>query len=203
MVYNLTIYSDFLKGTGRYYHYYQVDYKLLNDKIMQYYHIFTYEETERKYAQKFAPHEMIDGIKEFDVAIDYEYKLDSEEVIKNVLKYHEDIITFNQDDYNDSGSSKFIVTLDKVLEENKYKFNVDFNDESGGHFDLQVFALTDKEEVFPFYGVYHYELQRGAYSTITYEQIEKNVKIKSFYYKLNYYNSEDGKFTSFTGKIEN
>ena len=203
MVYNLTIYSDFLKGTGRYYHYYQVDYKLLNDKIMQYYHIFTYEETERKYAQKFAPHEMIDGIKEFNVAINYEYKLDSEEVINKVLKYHEDIIGFKVNiDYFNGNNGEFIVNLDKVEEENKYKFGIDFS-ETSGHFDFQAFIETSYGEVYPFYGIYHYELQRGNYSTITYEKVDESIKIKAFYYILNYYSSNNEEYSTFAGIINN
>lgn len=189
MVYNITFYSDFLRGTGRYYHYYQVDYKDSENTIHQYYHVFDYSETERKYAQKFAPHEIIDGINEIDCAIEYEYKLDDINPITNVLKYHEDIIKYNKSDFNElCDSDLFNVSLDKIEKENKYKFTISVEENLfSGHFDFQAFALTKDGSVFPFYGIYHYEVQRGDYLTLSYEEIDKKIEVVSFYYILNYY----------------
>lgn len=209
MYYNITLYCDFLRGTGRYFHYYQVDYKNQNDKYVQYYHIFDYSETYRKYAQKFAPHERTDGIKEIAVSIDYEYKLDSEEVINDNLKYHEDIITFDQTKYDyckglTLETNPFIVSMDKIDSENKYKFNVISTSEGNiGHFDMQVFAITKDGEIFPFYGIYHYELQRGSYSTLSYEEVINSFEISEFFFELRYFKDESGNFENYCQIIPN
>lgn len=206
MIYNITFYSDFLRGTGRYYHYYQVDYKDLDDKIHQYYHVFDYSETERKYAQKFAPHEVINGISEVDVAIEYEFILDSVEPITNVLTYHEDIIKYNDiKDLNSSNDNLFEVILDKISEDNKYKFSINIIEEiNSGHFDFQAFALTSDGKVFPFYGIYHYEVQRGDYSTLSYEEIDSSINISSFIYVIKYYKDNANNPSEIVfGKINN
>lgn len=202
MYYNFTIYSDFLRGTGRYYHYYQVDYKTNNDTIIQYYHVFDYTETERKYAQKFAPHERIDKLDEFNVAIDYEYKLDSEVVINETLKYHEDIIKLEDLDKYVNSDNIFDVILDKIDSENKYKFTIKFSEELG-HFDFQAFIKTTDGEIFPFYGIYHYELKRGNYTTLSYEELASNIKIDEIYYKIIYYSNESANGLNYYGIIKN
>ena len=144
--------------------------------------MFDYTETERKYAQKFAPHERIDNLDDFSVAIDYEYKLDSEVVINETLKYHEEIIKIEDISKYVNSDNIFNVILDKIDSENKYKFTINFSEELD-HFDFQAFIKTTDGKLFPFYGIYHYELKRGNYTTLSYEELASNIKIDEIYYK--------------------
>lgn len=196
MYYSLTVYSDFLKGTSRYYNYYQVDY-LTDDGIKQYYHNFVFEDADkRKYAQNFLPYQKIDEIKSFDVLFSYEYK-ENEEVIKNDLKYHEEILKLTEEEKKlISKFSEFNFYVDtKVIDENNigYKINLDINDIETGHLDFQTWIETGDGDILPFYGVYHYQTERGNYKDVGYEKLDINTKIKKMYLKIEHYSENNNK----------
>ena len=152
---SITVFCDFLKGSGRYYHYYQVDYTSNDDEIDQYYHVFNNQDgDERKYYQ-------------------------------NVITLDEDLDEFKTE-INDF---EFIVN-EVVKEEEDYNlYNIFFNigDLKGGHIDLQTWIETSDNQLFPFVGIYHYQLDRGNYETYGYERIDKKVNVNKVYFKVNYY----------------
>lgn len=190
---SITVFCDFLKGSGRYYHYYQVDYTSNDDEIDQYYHVFNNQDgDERKYSQNFLPYYKFSGVKNIDVLFEYEFSLDNINVVTQEVKYHEDVITLDEDldefktEINDF---EFIVN-EVVKEEEDYNlYNIFFNigDLKGGHIDLQTWIETSDNQLFPFVGIYHYQLDRGNYETYGYERIDKKVNVNKVYFKVNYY----------------
>lgn len=191
--YSLVIYANFLQGTSRYYNYFQVDYKTINDEIKQYYHNFTFEDSvERNYAQRFLPIQQLDELVEFDVLFNYEYKI-GEEKIENDLLYHEDVLKLSDDDMSKAlnENDDFSFTYDAINgENNKLKINLEFSELNGGHLDFQTWIKTKSGNVVPFYGVYHYQVERGSFKTISYEVLG-NVEIDEIYIKINYYSLDN------------
>lgn len=187
MYYSLVIYSDFLRGTSRYYNYYQVDYET-ESKIEQYYHNFVFEDAnKRKYAQRFLPFQKLDEIKKIDVLFSYEYK-NLEEEVKDELKYHEKILNFSTSITNvTNNENAFNFTVDEVsLDEGYgYKVNLDFDCFNSGHIDFQTWIVDEKEELVPFFGVYHYQVERGNYRSISYEELSD--RISKIYLQLVYH----------------
>lgn len=188
LYYSLIIYSDFLQGNSRYYNYYQVDYKTINNEINQYYHNFTFEDAnQRSYAQRFLPFQKVNEINEFDVLISYEYKKNDEKIVNDLL-YHEDILKLSDKDVNNAlnESDFYDFSYDFISDEiNKLKINLCFNELNSGHLDFQTWIKTENGKLVPFFGVYHYQVERGNYKTISYEEI--NEQISEIYIKINYY----------------
>lgn len=204
MHHSLTIYSNFLKGTGRYYHYYQVDYLTNDGDIEQYYHLFNMTDNdERKYSQNFLPYYKFSGVKEFDVLFEYEYILNEEKIV-NQIKYHEDVLSFEEDEkkYSDTLENVEIKYNEIFKDEKKfYNINIDFEELDSGHIDLQSWILTSNGELYPFFGVYHYQLDRGDYNSIEYDEIDKNLEIEKIYFKINHY--YDDKVDSYLYQMKN
>lgn len=187
--YSLVIYANFLQGTSRYYNYYQVDYKTINNEIKQYYHNFTFEDSvDRNYAQRFLPVQQLDELVEFDVLFNYEYKKDDEKIEKDLL-YHEDVLKLSDDDISKAlnESDSFSFTYDDINgETKKLKINLEFSDLELGHLDFQTWIKTKNGKIIPFYGVYHYQVERGSFKTISYEELG-NIEIDEIYIKINCY----------------
>ena len=204
MYHSLTIYSNFLKGTGRYYHYYQVDYLTNSGDIEQYYHLFNITDNdERKYSQNFLPYYKFSGVKEFDVLFEYEYIINEEKIV-NQIKYHEEVLTIDEskENYSDKLEDVDIKYSELLKDERKYyNINIDFKDLNSGHIDLQSWILTSDGKLYPFLGIYHYQLDRGNYDSIGYEEIDKNIEIVKIYFKINHYYDE--KVDSYLYQIKN
>ena len=91
--------------------------------------------------------------------------------------------------YSNRDVENYQKELDSIIEEdsNKYKVTINFSDLENGHFDFQAWFKLTSGEVVPFFGVYHYEVKRGSFVTLSYEKLPKDIVIKELYYTLNYY----------------
>ena len=190
---SLTFYSFIIKNdiTNRQNIYYQVDYKF--DEVNSYYHIFDYKDREeRQYIQNFLPYNKLNQelLNSVDVLVRYSYDKNNENIIKEI-KYHEDIIKFSDDKYNDLNSSDFLLMISKIDNLNSYKLSFSFDSEkfNNGHFDVQTF-LKFNDTVYPFYGLYNYGVEAMEYVTYSSEDFEDEFVPSEVYWEIHYYDNE-------------
>lgn len=198
--YAITIYANIVSGTGRYFNYYQVDWTTDTGRIDQYYHIFMEDARKRSYAQNFFPYNYVYGasITKVDVLFDYEY-LQAEESIEVKAKYSEELMNLQASELSDS---KFVNSLEnyqiellaikrKAEDFIRFKLNIRFLDlKESSHIDFQSWIVTDKDEIYPFYGIYHYQLDNGDYISVGDEMIEDIIKFKEMFCKIKYYHQD-------------
>lgn len=199
--YAITIYANIIAGTGRYFNYYQVDWTTDTGKIDQYYHIFNEDARKRSYAQNFFPYNYVYGslITKIDVLFDYEY-LQQEESVEAKIMYSEDLLTLNASELD---SSKFASTLEnyqieliaikrKMEDFNRFKLNIGFlNLDQDSHIDFQSWIVTNDDKIYPFYGIYHYQLNNGDYISVGDEMIDNIIDFKEMFCKIKYYHNSD------------
>lgn len=199
--YAITIYANIIAGTGRYFNYYQVDWTTDTGRIDQYYHIFNEDARKRSYAQNFFPYNYVYGslITKIDVLFDYEY-LQQEESVEAKIMYSEDLLTLNASELD---SSKFASTLEnyqieliaikrKMEDFNRFKLNIGFlNLDQESHIDFQSWIVTNDDKIYPFYGIYHYQLSNGDYISVGDEMIDNIIDFKEMFCKIKYYHNRD------------
>ncbi|MDD2492912.1 MAG: hypothetical protein PHY83_03105 [Bacilli bacterium] len=199
--YAITIYANIIVGTGRYFNYYQVDWTTDTGRIDQYYHIFNEDARKRSYAQNFFPYNYVYGslITKIDVLFDYEY-LQQEESVEAKIMYSEDLLTLNASELD---SSKFASTLEnyqieliaikrKMEDFNRFKLNIGFlNLDQESHIDFQSWIVTNDDKIYPFYGIYHYQLSNGDYISVGDEMIDNIIDFKEMFCKIKYYHNSD------------
>ncbi|MDD3348254.1 MAG: hypothetical protein PHD85_01205 [Bacilli bacterium] len=199
--YAITIYANIIAGTGRYFNYYQVDWTTDTGRIDQYYHIFNEDARKRSYAQNFFPYNYVYGslITKIDVLFDYEY-LQQEESVEAKIMYSEDLLTLNASELD---SSKFASTLEnyqieliaikrKMEDFNRFKLNIGFlNLDQESHIDFQSWIVTNDDKIYPFYGIYHYQLSNGDYISVGDEMIDNIIDFKEMFCKIKYYHNSD------------
>lgn len=186
LLYSITVYMNFLKGerTNRLYSYYQFDYYLENGNFLYDYHLFdSIDGAYRNYSQNFMPYYNLGyKIKNFNFLVKYTYDMKNSETNKNEsyekeYSFSENIITFDNTQEYTQDFNKYIIEVN--TKENKsekyksYKLNVSINDNTEGHIDMQAFAVS-KENVYPLYGLYHYDLSNGNYYAVSDEKINSN-----------------------------
>ena len=198
--YSITIYSNIKTGNSRYFNYYQVDWTTDTNYIDQYYHIFVEDARKRSYAQNFFPYNYIEGnrIKTIDVMFDYEYVIDE---IKTITKatYSEEIMNISKNDLDDL---KFVEELQnydiKLLGEkrpeedfNRFKLNIGFIDLNEiSHIDFQSWIVTKDQEIYPFFGIYHYQLTNVDFISVSDETVSDAISCDELYCQIKYYYSD-------------
>ncbi len=190
--YAITIYSDFNKGerTSRHYSYYQVDYYTNDSKMEQYYHLFDYitDGTERSYAQQFLPYNKLsDTLKELFVKFEYSYMI-GEVVYERELTFKEEVIIFDDRKNYLTEISDYSVNISKTLddkENSRFKLSLNVNKEKEGHLDFTAFVKLSDGNIYPLYGLYHYNFERGNYASVSDTIINGNVEIVNVYYVFN------------------
>ncbi len=199
--YAITIYANIVEGTGRYFNYYQVDWTTDTGKIDQYYHIFQEDARKRSYAQNFFPYNYVYGnqITKVDVLYDYEYLI-QEESIATKVKYSEEMMMLPTSELT---SLKFVDSLEnyqieliaskrKTEEFNRFKLNIHFvNLEETSHIDFQSWIVTSDGDIYPFYGIYHYQIDSGDFISVGDEMIDDIIDFKEMFCKIKYYNHEE------------
>ena len=199
--YAITIYANIVAGTGRYFNYYQVDWTTDTGKIDQYYHIFKEDARKRSYAQNFFPYNYVDGkqITKVDILYDYEYLLQEEKIAAKV-QYSEEMMRLMPSELTDS---KFVNSLENYQIElialkrkteavNRFKLNIRFIDlEEASHIDFQSWIVTNDGDIYPFYGIYHYQIDNGDFISVGDEIIADIIDFKEMFCKIKYYHQDE------------
>ena len=199
--YAITIYANIVAGTGRYFNYYQVDWTTDTGKIDQYYHIFKEDARKRSYAQNFFPYNYVDGkqITKVDILYDYEYLLQEEKIVAKV-QYSEEMMRLMPSELTDS---KFVNSLENYQIElialkrkteavNRFKLNIRFIDlEEASHIDFQSWIVTNDGDIYPFYGIYHYQIDNGDFISVGDEIIADIIDFKEMFCKIKYYHQDE------------
>jgi len=199
--YAITIYANIVAGTGRYFNYYQVDWTTDTGKIDQYYHIFKEDARKRSYAQNFFPYNYVDGkqITKVDILYDYEYLLQEEKIAAKV-QYSEEMMRLTPSELTDS---KFVNSLENYQIElialkrktevvNRFKLNISFIDlEEASHIDFQSWIVTNDGDIYPFYGIYHYQIDNGDFISVGDEIIADIIDFKEMFCKIKYYHQDE------------
>lgn len=199
--FSITIFSNIITGTKRYFNYYQIDYQTDENIINQYYHIFESDAKKRNYAQNFFPYNYIEGnyLSKIDVLFNYEYMIGEQKTVAD-LKYSEEMFTLNVDEI---ATKDFVDRLDnfdinlicihKNTEDfNRFKLNIYFNElEENSHIDFQSWIVTKDKKIYPFYGIYHYQINNGDFISIGDQTIERIIDFDSIYCKVKYYNNNE------------
>lgn len=199
--YAITIFANIVSGTGRYFNYYQIDWATDTNKIDQYYHIFNEDARKRSYAQNFFPYNYVSGktLTKIDVLFDYEY-LQGETSVTNKIMYSEELMSLTT---NELESTKFLpslanyqIDLKAVKRANesfvRFKLDISFDDlEEQGHLDFQSWIVTNDNHIYPFYGIYHYQLNNGDYISIGDETVDNIIDFKEMFCKLKYYHHDE------------
>lgn len=199
--YAITIYANIVAGTGRYFNYYQVDWTTDTGKIDQYYHIFKEDARKRSYAQNFFPYNYVDGkqITKVDILYDYEYLLQEEKIAAKV-QYSEEMMRLTPSELTDS---KFVNSLENYQIElialkrktevvNRFKLNIRFIDlEEASHIDFQSWIVTNDGDIYPFYGIYHYQIDNGDFISVGDEIIADIIDFKEMFCKIKYYHQDE------------
>ncbi|HRT68770.1 MAG TPA: hypothetical protein P5173_00965 [Bacilli bacterium] len=199
--YAITIYANIVAGTGRYFNYYQVDWTTDTGKIDQYYHIFREDARKRSYAQNFFPYNYVDGkqITKVDILYDYEYLLQEEKIAAKV-QYSEEMMRLMPSELTDS---KFVNSLENYQIElialkrkteavNRFKLNIRFIDlEEASHIDFQSWIVTNDGDIYPFYGIYHYQIDNGDFISVGDEIIADIIDFKEMFCKIKYYHQDE------------
>lgn len=200
--YAITVYSDFKKEnrTSRHYSYYQVDYYTNDSNRNQYYHFFDYatDGTERSYAQQFLPYNKLsDKLKEVIVMFEYSFMI-GEVVYEEKCTFKEEMISFDSNKNYLDEITDYNVSISKTLDENqnsRFKLAIDINHEKVGHLDFTAFVKLNDGNIYPLYGLYHYNFDRGNYVSVSDTVIKGDVEIENVYYVFNEY-STDGNVNS-------
>lgn len=209
LLYSITLYMDFEKGnrTSRYYEYYQMDYYLDNGKFGTHYHDFDrIDGAQRKYGQNFMPYYNIgSNIQYFNFLSQYSFMMknenDKDVLYEKELKYKEEIITFesdanyiviNKNNNNEMFDFKFVKQSNEGEKYNRYKLNIypEFNGDKSfvGHLDIQCFIKCG-EDIYPYLGLYHYNIQNGDYVSVSDELLDKTYNIEKLYFIINKYDN--------------
>lgn len=195
--YSITIYSDFKKEnrTSRHYSYYQVDYYTNDLKLEQYYHFFDYitDGTERSYAQQFLPYNKLsDKLKEIIVMFEYSFMI-GEVVYEEKCTFKEEIIEFDKSQNYLNESNDYNVAISKNLDQDgnsRFKLSIDINHAREGHLDFTAFVELSDGNVYPLYGLYHYNFERGNYLSVSDTVLKGDIEIENIYYVFNEYLSD-------------
>ena len=196
--YAITIYSDFKKEnrTSRHYSYYQVDY--YTDKLNQYYHFFDYatDGTERSYAQQFLPYNKLsDRLKEIVVMFEYSFMI-GEVVYEEKCTFKEEMISFDNSKEYLNEINDYNVSITKTLDEDensRFKLSININHNRKGHLDFTAFVKLSDGNIYPLYGLYHYNFDRGNYLSVSDTIIKGDVEIENIYYVFNEYLTDETK----------
>ena len=200
LLYSMTIYMDFYKGerTNRFYEYYQIDYYLQDDTFGYDYHLFdNIDGAKRIYGQNFMPYYNIGGIvKNIKYQIKYSFDLKNKETneietFNKVINYSEDLIIFDDKaNYLETFEDYTFEFLDCSIDgekNNRYKLNMFINNNKEGHIDMQSFIECKDGKVYPYLGIYHYNLERGSFNSVSDDKLDKVYEISKVYYIINYY----------------
>lgn len=190
--YAITIYSDFKKEerTSRHYSYYQVDY--YTNELNQYYHFFDYatDGTERSYAQQFLPYNKLsDKLKEIIVMFEYSFMI-GEVVYEEKCTFKEEMINFDENIIYLQEINEYSVNISKTLDEDKnsrFKLSININHDRVGHLDFTAFVKLSDGNIYPLYGLYHYNFDRGNYLSVSDTVIKGDIEIENVYYVFNEY----------------
>lgn len=178
--------------TERFYDYYQVDYITESGKYDNYYHQYNYiDKSERSYGQNFLPqYDFKEELKTVNVLVKYRFTKNNEELVKEI-KFKEEIIKFNIDNYNNINNNKYYVNLVKTKNDNedfnRYKLEINFDNLiTKGHFDIQTWVEID-DKIYPFVGYYHYRPNHGNIYSTTDIKMTAQKEINKMYCNICYY----------------
>lgn len=205
LLYSITLYMNFQKGerTNRLYSYYQFDYYLENGTFLYDYHLFdSIDGAYRNYSQNFMPYYNLGHkIQNFNFLVKYSYDMKNPETNKKEsfekeYSFSENIISFDDTkDYIFSEDNKYIVEVNTETSKKekfmRYKLNVLVNDNTEGHIDMQAFAVTSSNTIYPLYGIYHYDLHNGNYYSVSDEKIDSDKTIEKVYVIVNEYDYDN------------
>lgn len=193
LMYSMTLYMNFERGTqetgikmSRFYKYYQVDYYLENNEFLCDYHVFDeIDGALRVYGQNFMPYyELESNLDKIMLQVKYSYALYNESTKENdtynkELNISETIIKYdNTKEYNDN---KYDIRIKNVSEEEKNEYKVSFTIDKSlyGHIDMQIYVMLDDGNIYPYFGVYHYEYKNGNYLSVSSEKTNNKI-VKAF-----------------------
>lgn len=209
LLYSMTIYMDFYRGerTNRFYEYYQIDYYLQDDTFGYDYHLFdNIDGAKRIYGQNFMPFYNIGGVvKNVKYQIKYSFDMKNKETneietFNKVINYSEDLISFDSNAKYSQTCEDFIFEFNDCSingeKYNRYKLNMIINNDKSGHIDMQSFIECKDGKIYPYLGIYHYNLERGNFNSVSDDKIDKEYEINKVYYIVNYY-SLDGELTQY------
>lgn len=187
--YAITIYSDFKKEnrTSRHYSYYQVDYITKDSKLNQYYHFFEFvtDGTERSYAQRFLPYNKLSDLLDL-IKVKFEYSFMIDEVVyEEECVFEEDILEFNISDNYLDNVNDYNVSINKTVDEdnnNRYKLSLEIIEAKEGHLDFTAFVKFTDGNIYPLYGLYHYNFARGSYASVSDTIVSGKLEIEEVYY---------------------
>ena len=171
----------------------------------------------RNYGQNFMPYYNLGSdIKYFNFLSQYSFMMKDDSgkdiLYEKELKYKEEIIKFEKDanyvaiqkednnedqnieDQNTENQNKFDFKFTKQSIEgekyNRYKLNIypkfEESDEFVGHLDIQCFIKCG-EDIYPYLGLYHYNIVNGNYVTVSDELLDKTYNIEKLYFIINKY----------------
>jgi len=194
---SITLYMNFEKGnrTSRYYEYYQFDYYLENDTFGTHYHDFDkIDGAKRNYGQNFMPYyNLKSSIDYFNFLSEYSFNMkdetDKDVLYEKELKFKEEIIKFDSSadfkNVDEKFEFVFIKTSNDNEKYNRYKLNIYPNiDDFVGHLDIQCF-IECGNDIYPYLGLYHYNISNGKYVTVSDELLDKAYTIDKLYFIIN------------------
>lgn len=143
------------------------------------------------------------GFKEVYGTFLYEYqnKIKDLYFYEEVIKLEDDDI--NSDDYTDLTRNDFVKLNFEIFEMyDKYEINYDFEifSDQKFHFDFQSWFLTTTKQIYPFVGIYNYNLHHNNIK-ITNNFLYKDVAFDYLYIRIHFYDSLK-QLHYFTWKIE-
>ncbi len=196
--YTIRYTTNFLKPsnvTERFYESYQIDYYFNNDYSETFHHTYNdSDRDQRKFSDEILNHISFNNLlKHILCSVNYNYKLDGNKV-NTSYKFFEDILEFNESNFNDAISSEYI-----YIERNSNSFKLNFNfidSKDNGHFDIQTWIKCD-DIIIPFIGYYNYYYVNGNISQVRDTIIDNKFNISEIYYQINYYDSNGNLSSSY------
>ena len=75
---------------------------------------------------------------------------------------------------------------------NRFKLNIRFIDlEEASHIDFQSWIVTNDGDIYPFYGIYHYQIDNGDFISVGDEIIADIIDFKEMFCKIKYYHQDE------------
>lgn len=197
---SLTTYMGINNGTSRSINSYQYDY--LHSRLETY---FNLEPTmldggvARKFSHEFLPEYHFETkIKEISGKVVYSHVVDTVKETKTYLFkeifFDIDSIDSNFSENNQNDIVKFNFINNTIDSEPYYRFKINAiipKTTKPYHLDFQTYIKTTTDEIYPFMGLYNYNLIDEDYISISDLKVDKNINIKSIYIYAEYNNGEN------------